>query len=124
MNREIATDWANDLRTEGILQGRGYLRQGERYCCLGRLCNLYQTATGKGKWVPQGTSAVYKFVIGEEELSDYYDDQTLPHLVQDWAEMQAPNGRWDLFHALSHENDNGASFPTIADLIEAHVEEL
>ncbi len=38
------------LRSGRYEQGRGRLREGDCYCCLGVACNVYQAETGEGAW--------------------------------------------------------------------------
>jgi len=124
MNREIAELWIADLRSNPP-QARERLFNGIGHCCLGRLCIL------KGL-VPE--------VQEDEESKAYYFDGsqfTLPQSVQNWAGMKTAEGKyknrvipekalqlsWPSVD-LTQENDMGKTFAEIADIIEAHIDEL
>ncbi len=53
MNAKILKRWSAALRSGKFKQGRGTLRlddgKGQRWCCLGVLCELHRRALG-GKW--------------------------------------------------------------------------
>ena len=44
MYKEIALQWADALESGKYKQGRGKLRRGDKFCCLGVLCNLHAQA--------------------------------------------------------------------------------
>lgn len=46
MNQEVAKKWVDALRSGKYQQARTMLRGGDRFCCLGVLCDV----SGKGKW--------------------------------------------------------------------------
>ena len=50
MKPEIKQKWINALRSGEYEQGRKSLRDRNKYCCLGVLCDLHAKETGN-KWV-------------------------------------------------------------------------
>ena len=111
MNREIAELWIKDLRSNPP-QAKGVLFDGVGYCCLGRLCEL------------AGMKPVVRQY--EEEKAEYlYDGEQflLPVEIRDWAGMKSIQGNYKNTN-LARDNDNGETFAQIADIIEAHVDEL
>lgn len=116
---EIKSKWLYALRSEEYKQGKGFLRTGDEYCCLGVLCDLYQKETGNGFWsgTPEG---LHYFVIGEEDTH-----RLPPAEVVDWSGMNdsnpvvyaTPGGRYHC-NGLGGVNDGGFSFLQIADIIE------
>ena len=122
MNRKIAELWIADLRTNPP-QSRGVLFDGNGHCCLGRLCELNGLKPVENRHSDRNTY--------------YYDDETfmLPSQVKEWAEMKSDDGSYGSYIGVSRyigedsgtltdDNDSGKTFAEIADIIEAHIEEL
>ena len=99
MNRDIAEKWIADLRANPP-QTTGRLFDGNGFCCLGRLC------------VVEGAKP--KFLKG---LSLPLSDTIF------WAGMKSRDGRYP-GGRLVEDNDSGKTFAEIADIIEAHIDEL
>lgn len=112
MNREIAELWVKDLRTNPP-QAQERLFNGRGHCCLGRLCELFPGIVKTKREDAEGKT-VFLFDGGKF---------LLPKTVQQWAGMKSSEGRYNSV-SLSSDNDNGKSFAEIADIIEAHVDEL
>jgi hypothetical protein len=109
MKNGIKQKWVAALRSGDYGQGHGALRNGERFCCLGVLCEL----------------AVQDGVIPEPALhgltSAYCgESSTLPERVRSWAGLERRNP-YVFDDSLAHLNDGGLVFSEIADLIEAHL---
>lgn len=49
MNQEIKEKWVKALRSGKYKQGGGFLRKGDRFCCLGVLCDVVDPE-GWGEW--------------------------------------------------------------------------
>lgn len=123
MNAEIKRQWIADLRSGEFTQGRTYLHQSDKMCCLGVLCHR---AAEAGK-VSTTTSNLGVVRYGSSE-------SLLPGEVVAWAEIseRADNPNTDGFldgHAyvkvdkdlvaLVELNDNlGWTFAQIADALE------
>jgi len=130
MNPDIKKRWLAWLRNPANKQGKGHLRRGDRYCCLGGLCELA---------VEDGivTREADDFLSGSVYA---YDDETayLPPSVARWAGLEVPEleGRpyrsvrpavpesppeAPLTGELDIWNDQGHPFTEIADLIERYL---
>jgi hypothetical protein len=116
MNQDIKRLWIDALRSGNYQQGRGQLRSGDRYCCLGVLCEL----------------AVAANVVGNVEGNDcgfyYYDGDgsILPISVIEWAGLFSNNPEVTYDDdgkrtGLAQLNDMGRTFDQIADLIERNL---
>lgn len=121
MNKDIQARWTARLREHPELQGKGYLRKGDKRCCLGVLCDIA---------VEDGV------ITAEQDASGvwYYDGASglLPHSIQRWAGLGSSNpvfspdgyavtlnedGQRDYF-SLANANDGGTTFAVIADIID------
>ena len=132
MNPEVKALWVADLKANPLRQGRGCLRKGDAFCCLGRLTELYRQSKANTKqldWGQRGPSGDYNFqgeggilpkVVAEwADFKDLYGTNIVPtpfneHMVQ--RNYVLANGE---VH-LPHLNDSGYSFEAIADIIEKH----
>lgn len=119
MNEQIKQEWIDALRSGEYEQGKGSLRdRDQRYCCLGVLCDL---AVKHG--VIQAPT-YYEDVDQPESFGLYiYEGQggLLPQSVVQWSGLSNNTGGFgDKFQrqTLVDMNDGGASFETIADIIE------
>jgi hypothetical protein len=81
MNPGIRTQWTAALRSGEYLQAASYLRDGDRYCCLGVLCEL-AARDGILKAVKRDGVPFWSY----DGRSDY-----LPESVQDWAGLNSAN---------------------------------
>lgn len=113
MNIPVMEKWIAALRSGEYKQGRAALKVNNEgnigYCCLGVLC---QIAVEENILPPPFISVGLGRVYGGE--TNY-----LPRMVQDWAGVD----RDPMFLSvrLSVANDNGTTFPEIADLIQGEV---
>jgi len=111
----VRAEWVRRLRSGDYPQTRGALRRTTKgqydsdvspvgYCCLGVLCDF---AVGSG-------------IIEQEDGDDriYYDGEGtyLPSPVMAWAGVTKTEES-----TMSILNDDGATFPEIADLLEGKV---
>lgn len=96
MNEDIKQEWLAALRSGEYRQAHEQLRNGDRFCCLGVLCDLHSKATGAGKWVDDR----------------YYPDNeppwidTLPEAVIEWAGL--------IDTSPSVDDDEGHQYPLAA----------
>lgn len=127
MNAEIKTKWLEALRSGEYQQGREALLKvhsyGQRYCCLGVLCDLYRKETGRGRWEePDPTlfdSCSMPFVLGNESTHGLPLEE-----VRAWAELSSNSPKVEFnggLHPIDKINDDGASFEEIANLIETQL---
>lgn len=120
---EVKAAWLEALRSGKYKQGRGVLNDGDTHCCLGVLCEI---ATDAG--------VVQKRVDSIGAASYNGGDLMPPREVSEWAfgsgyawqsEWVVPDrsaeiaGQWIALSALNDER--GASFATIADIIEVEL---
>lgn len=114
MNPEIKALWIADLRANAHLQGHKCLKRDDKYCCLGRLCELHRLATN-GKWKETAHYDPPKY-LGQDAM--------LPIEVIKWAGLYTCGVRLDDFEAWQHNDGHNTprlTFPEIADLIEKHL---
>ena len=115
MLNENAKAWVAALRSDNYQQGRHFLNDGGRYCCLGVACEIY-------------AKAFPLRITHKKELTLYNDSPCqLPEAVQRWLSLKENNGSYqDLFlhRSLSIDNDTGKTFAEIADIIESAPEGL
>lgn len=126
MNQEIKQLWVKALRSGKYTQGRGKLHQYTKrtglhsFCCLGVLCDLAVNAgiipsPDKNIFVDSENNVVFSY--------GKYQTASLPVEVIQWAELKTgspsvstkDDGRT---MDLIVQNDSGASFEKIANLIE------
>ena len=141
MKKDIKDEWVRRLRSGDYEQGQGYLRFGDKYCCLGVLCDMAVEA------------GVIEETHGPSEKFSLFVFQTqmLPISVAKWAGLMGTravtieeNGDIRVYAHLMHEiprevpengwipqgaqdlmeaNDfEGCSFEEIATMIEAGIE--
>lgn len=117
MHPDIKARWVDALRSGRYEQGRNRLRTGDRYCCLGVLCDL-AVKDGVGEWTGGGN-----FTHNGNPLNTSWS--SLTNGVADWAGIDAidpgvwveRDGRRERL-ALASLNDEGVPFDKIADFIE------
>lgn len=110
MNKTIKRRWIKALTSGKYKQGKGALKRGDRFCCLGVLCDLHSRTKAGAKW-----------------RDDFYlhTANVLPNAVSQWAGLGGdPFGSLPLgarVETLMAANDNGKRFSTIAKLIEQYL---
>jgi len=125
MNPEIKAQWVEALRSGDYMQGHNALRRGDKFCCLGVLCDL-AVKTGVVDVVDVvGKGSMYFYGTDKLKHHGYF----LPPAVQEWAGLddESPKvvcdplidvERIDGRAALANLNDSNMPFSAIADLIE------
>ena len=108
-NEKVMKKWIEALRSGEYRQGRRRLRQGDRYCCLGVLCDLYaREHPNKTEWKLE--NGRYSFLGSRGDLPDE---------VREWAGVEYSGGLVDIVPSLITQNDwETSSFNYIANLIE------
>lgn len=113
MNKKIKQKWVAALRSGDYKQGIGRLRLGDKFCCLGVLCDIFIKETGQSEWI-NNCSFVNK--DGTET------DSFLPYCVSVWAGLRSTNPSVNMSGErvwLSVMNDQENSFSYIANKIES-----
>ena len=78
MNRDVALNWVDALRSEHYKQGKGRLCYGDSYCCFGVLCEVL------------GVNGDYRSCLGWPNLVDANDGGATFLEIADWIEQN-----WD-----------------------------
>lgn len=122
MDREIKQRWINALRSGEYEQGFGQLNDGERYCCLGVLCDI---AVKDGVVRSSPVGALGKFIgyyVPTSDSGPWIDQDVLPEAVRDWAGLVEKNPRVTIGEddtVISEVNDvYQLNFNQIAEIIE------
>ena len=149
MDRQIAMDWADLLESGKYPQGEGALCANGKFCCLGVLSEMAVKAGIATKVASDYTAA---FSYQDVELSRpeiFEDDEPCPccvsndddsyrdgssgvltNKIQEWAGMSDANGTFPdniklgKYASLTAANDDGISFPVIAQFIRENYESL
>ena len=145
MKKEIAEKWVRALRSEKYRQTKGALKIKNKagktsHCCLGVLCELYQSEQRKAGKPLLPTTAVpaggYGCDIPAASRVFEFADQgvVLPAKVTRWAGLDEDCGMFRgefstkhdgyIYCGLAEMNDKGCQFSTIADVIEKNAEHL
>jgi hypothetical protein len=121
MNSQIKQRWIDALHSDEYKQGESQLRDADRFCCLGVLCDLYINETNRG-WMKDNFGMFYV----EDDFME--ETEVLPDCVKKWAELEVNSPSVVIKHPfidnekkieqLVNLNDGGVSFSEIADLIE------
>lgn len=102
--REHRKIWVAALRSGKYQQAQGALRAGDGFCCLGVACDI----SGLGDWAHRNGRLAY---LGNDKL--------LPLEVRDWLGLRGVMGGYGENFLTDLNDDEGVSFPHIADLIES-----
>ena len=112
MNKEIKAKWVSALRSGDYVQGKGQLRRGNKFCCLGVLCNIHAQEHPESTWLEHRDT-----YLGEIGL--------LPNEVTKWIGGGCGiTGRVSIggdYQSLVSHNDAGRTFLEIADAIESQL---
>lgn len=111
MDKKIKQKWLKALRSGKYKQGKYQLRREDSFCCLGVLCDIHSKEQGIS-W-EESTS-------GTNEISENSGnfEILLPPKVELWSGL-ANN---DVLRQLVSKNDDeGASFKEIADIIDTNL---
>lgn len=113
MDPNIKQKWIEALRSGKYQQARRALRDGDRYCCLGVLCDVAEL----GEWVePQDERGVYEMRFDVPSGSTAREDM-LPQSTLKEIGMQ--DHQQDFCWKMNDEERK--SFSEIADYIEANL---
>lgn len=128
MNADIKAQWVNALRSGDYEQGRGWLNNNGKFCCLGVLCDLAEKAgvVRSGPLEVEGAMDPAPLAyFTSDTLINLNDRMMLPRAVVQWAEMSVTDpdritnpdtGEADTLINLNDEL--GYDFERIAQVIE------
>jgi len=123
MNQYVKNKWITALRSGEYKQTGGRLREGDCYCCLGVLTDLYD----------KDNQSDHQYWHEEEGYYGYHSDgviaqATLPTSVMKWAGLEETNPTvreermGKSLTSLAYLNDNEElDFNQLADIIEAQL---
>ena len=126
MRKDIKDEWVRRLRSGDYEQGTDYLRFGDKYCCLGVLCDMAVEA-GVIEETYGSLEKVSSFGrdVGDRQtqrlpisVAQWSGLMGTPAVTQECAEIRVYAGNMDLMEF----NDNGTSFEEIATAIEIGIE--
>ena len=106
-----AEKWVAALESGEYTQTVGVLHDGNGFCCLGVACDLAIKEGVPLSLDEDGECVLYDGVGG-----------VLPDRVMRWLGMREPAGDYSPEHALTGDNDSGATFAEIAQTIRSHPE--
>jgi hypothetical protein len=116
MDENVKAKWLEALRSGEYEQGQGQLRYGNRFCCLGVLCEVA---------VKEGLPIEVRKSMYD---TTFYNDEgfVLPDSVREWAGLDHynPEVPWSENgepFSLGGLNDAGKNFEFIAALIESNL---
>lgn len=125
MNPSVKAKWVEALRSGWYTQTDGTLKQGNSFCCLGVLCDLYlkEHKDTPSKWNPVEPDGDEFHAFDEAGCSS--STTQLPSQVRDWGGLVSSDPRVEdrngTLRVLSVLNDDGETFDSIAGLIEAQL---
>jgi hypothetical protein len=110
MLNENAKKWVAALRSGEYRQGKNYLNNAGKFCCLGIACEL---ASQEGV-----TTKKVAFRDNHEVLPYDGNVLSLPTSVKKWLGLRLELGQYGN-GSLAHLNDTDKTFAEIADVIES-----
>ena len=125
MKRVTSKEWSDALRSGEYQQGKDFLHEGNRFCCLGVLCDLFDP-DGWTLTAELGNIKVHAHPLGAG-FGKYEGASTLAGRLGKQFPIGDPVLEQELggFVAkLSRMNDVGESFLEIADYIDEEIPDL
>jgi hypothetical protein len=121
MNKEIKARWLEALRSGKYEQGTTYLKNGDKYCCLGVLCDVVGVepellSERSTRSAFEGEENVYLFDGSKSFLSPRIANDVDLRTMGEFRRVVEYKGQE--FDSLVQMNDRGLSFAEIADVIE------
>jgi hypothetical protein len=125
MNADIKAKWVAALRSGEYQQGRGRLKTGDAFCCLGVLCDCYGKEHPDSQWIDNSLKeGSFAFRAGNHHPNAYGP----PFEVLEWAGLPSSDIRVrvsDVARTVGVDELNDGthgiepfSFAQIADAIE------
>jgi hypothetical protein len=109
MNKEIKKLWVDALNSGEYEQGKKKLRNKDKFCCLGVLCNLHAQA--------------HPEIAALQQYEDaYMEEQSyLPNSVMIWAELKENNPCIKSVYLSQLNDEENLNFNQIAFLIDENL---
>ena len=110
--------WVNALRSGEYRQTKFRLKEKNKYCCMGVLCDLYYKETGNGEWILYSPER-WSFRTDESHSKN----RTIPPRdVWEWLGVDPEFS--EINQIFGYKNDGEKrTFEEIADFIENDLEE-
>ncbi len=120
MNKQAVKKWIRALRSRKYAQGTEYLNKDGKFCCLGVACHIFAKELGLKTKVDEDGNGKY---ISYNRVMDYMPPKLMKFLGLRTRDGEYINENGELLN-LAEDNDNGASFEIIAQIIESNPEKL
>ena len=120
MNTEVKAQWIYALNSGEYQQTTKQLFDGDKFCCLGVLCDLYSKEHDE-EWEHR-----YSEFDNRDRWYFYDQGEVLPDVVMDWAGLSKENPTLALTEPESQEtvfadiaglNDSGYNFKELSNYI-------
>lgn len=116
MDADIKRQWVKALRSGKYQQGAGQLREYDKFCCLGVLCDVLNET-----WVPHvAGDGVYGIHYGNGSVN--LETASLPQRIIESlglnVDVETEDGYHDVVAKLIDLNDTSNPFSVIADYID------
>lgn len=95
MFKRVKKLWLDALRSGEYNKGKGTLKRGDKFCCLGVLTDLYRKETGNGYWVGGQFYNDKDEIIGQNFLAED---------VIKWAGLRQGDSKHNLRSSKSYPN--------------------
>lgn len=110
MKKKIARKWSAALRSGKYKQTKTKLRADGEFCAVGVLYELYR----KEKKIPS-----------KKFWDQFYKEDTWFKDLRKWAGLRTDDFAWDLYRRfIVVENDRGADFELLANMIDDNFDKL
>ena len=107
--------WIEALESGDYTQARGYLRNGNSYCCLGVACDI----SGMGKWLKVNDEEGHNYYVYQMDEVNH-ESSILPKEVADWLGIDKQGYFKDFSRSLLQVNDSQKkNFKQIASMVRA-----
>lgn len=103
--------WTDALRSGDYEQGKGTLRENDKYCCLGVLCEV---AIKDGVDLPFSKGAKGIYTYGDHQIE-------LPLEVAEWAKLNGGDPVVGGTTAIGMNDADDMTFPEIANAIDTYL---
>lgn len=120
MKKSIATRWVKALRSGKYTQGKTALKDGDDFCCLGVLCDIYdKSGWSKNDNYKRCDQGLHKSVLKWSGMTTHSNAT-----IDKYVTFGLYESRPDVSVFLVVKNDNEWSFKRIATWIEENYKKL